>query len=245
MKVDIPYFILSNHHMENILLQQLFESGSSTFTYLLADRYSREAVIIDPVLETVDRDLQLIRELDLNLRFILETHVHADHITGAGILSSATGAVIAISASAQVEGPVKALSDGDVICFGSIELRVIATPGHTNCCMCFVTEGKVFTGDTLLIRSCGRTDFQEGSAQKLFESIQKKLFILPDETVVYPAHDYKGFTSSTIGLEKCHNARINQGRELKDFIHILNNLNLPRPKKIDIALPANLKCGRI
>lgn len=231
--------------MNNVFFQQLFESESSTFTYLLADSNSREAVIIDPVLETAERDLRLIRELDLKLRYILETHVHADHITGAGKLSAATGAEIAICAAAQVEGQVRALHDGDILRFGTHELRVLATPGHTNSCLCFVTDGKVFTGDTLHIRSCGRTDFQEGSAEKLFESIQKQLFSLPDETVVYPAHDYKGFTSSTIGLEKRFNVRMNQERKLEDFVHILNNLNLPRPKKIDIALPANLKCGRI
>lgn len=231
--------------MKNISFHQLFESESSTYTYLLADLDSRDAIIIDPVLEAAERDLRLIEELDLKLGHILETHVHADHITGAGKLSIATGAEIAISAAAQVEGQVRALHDGDVLRFGSHEVRVLATPGHTDSCLCFVTAGKVFTGDTLLIRSCGRTDFQEGSAEKLFESIQKKLFTLPDETVVYPAHDYKGFTSSTIGLEKRFNLRMNQDRKLEDFIHILNNLNLPRPKKIDIALPANLKCGRI
>jgi glyoxylase-like metal-dependent hydrolase (beta-lactamase superfamily II) len=231
--------------MKKFLFQQLFESESSTFTYILADSESREAIIIDPVFETVARDLKLISELNLKLLYVLETHIHADHITGAGKIADATGATIALSEAAQVEGKHKSLRDGDVLRFGSFELKAIATPGHTNSCMCFLFQDRVFTGDALLIRANGRTDFQEGSSEKLFKNVHDKLFALPDDTLVYPAHDYKGFTSSSIGAEKLHNERLNQERKLEDFIQIMASLNLPAPKKLDIALPANLKLGRI
>lgn len=231
--------------MKNLIFQQLFESESSTFTYILADRDTREAVMIDPVLEKVDRDLQLIKELDLKLLYILETHVHADHITGAGKIADATGAQIALSAEANIEGSFKALKDGDVIRFGQHEIKVLTTPGHTNSCLCFLMSDRVFTGDTLMIRANGRTDFQEGSAKNLYENVRSKLFVLPDETLVYPAHDYKGFTSSTIGDEKKHNVRLNQQRKLEDFVQIMADLKLPPPKKLDVAVPANLKLGRV
>lgn len=231
--------------MKNLLFQQLFESESSTFTYLLADASTREAVIIDPVMETLNRDLKLIQELELNLLYVLETHIHADHITGAGKIADATGAQIALSAAAQVEGSHLALNDGNKICFGEFELLALMTPGHTNTCMCFLMQDRVFTGDTLLIRANGRTDFQEGSAERMYQSVHKKLFSLSDDILVYPAHDYKGFTSSSIGAEKRFNVRLSQDRKLEDFIHIMGNLNLPAPKKLDMALPANLKLGRI
>ncbi|KYG67482.1 Zn-dependent hydrolase [Bdellovibrio bacteriovorus] len=228
-----------------MIFQQLFESESSTFTYILADRVTREAVMIDPVLEKVDRDLQLIKELDLKLLYILETHVHADHITGAGKIADATGAQIALSSEANIEGSFKALKEGDVIRFGQYEIKVLTTPGHTNSCLCFLMSDRVFTGDTLMIRANGRTDFQEGSAKSLYENVRTKLFVLPDETLVYPAHDYKGFTSSTIGDEKKHNVRLNQQRKLEDFVQIMADLKLPPPKKLDVAVPANLKLGRV
>ncbi len=231
--------------MKNFIFQQLFESESSTFTYILADAESGEALIIDPVLETVNRDLKLINELDLKLLCVLETHVHADHITGAGKIADSTGAIIALSEAAHVEGRHQALRDGDVIRFGRFELKALTTPGHTNSCMSFLFNDRVFTGDALLIRANGRTDFQEGSSEKLFENVHQKLFSLSDETLVYPAHDYKGFTSSSIGAEKRHNVRLNQQRKLEDFVQIMANLNLPAPKKMDVAVPANLKLGRI
>lgn len=230
--------------MKDILFQQLFESESSTFTYLLADHQTREAVIIDPVLETYERDIQLIGELNLKLLYILETHIHADHVTGAARLAAATGAKIGISAKAQAEGVDWPLKDGDQIHFGSNVIQVLETPGHTDTCQCYLLNDRVFTGDTLLIRGNGRTDFQQGSPKKLYDSVTVKLFALSDETIVYPAHDYKGFTSSTIGIEKKHNVRLGNGRSLESFTEIMNNLKLAQPKKIDIALPANLKCGR-
>lgn len=231
--------------MKNVLFQQLFERESSTYTYLLADADSLEAVIIDPVLETVDRDLQLIKELNLTLLYVLETHIHADHITGAGKISDATGAKIALSSAAGAEGAQVQLKDGDIIQFGRHQLMAIATPGHTDSCMCYLLEDRIFTGDTLMIRTNGRTDFQQGSSQKLYLNVVAKIFTLPDDLIVYPAHDYQGFTSSTIGAEKSFNPRLGQGRDLKEFEKIMSDLKIAQPKKIEAAVPANLKLGRI
>jgi glyoxylase-like metal-dependent hydrolase (beta-lactamase superfamily II) len=177
--------------------------------------------------------------------YALETHVHADHITGAGKIADATGARIALSAKASVEGKHLSLEDGDIIRFGRHQLKAISTPGHTNACMCFQMADRVFTGDTLMIRANGRTDFQEGSATKLYDSVHKKLFTLPDETLVYPAHDYKGMTSTSIGTEKKYNSRLSESRSLEDFVKIMADLKLAPPKKLDVAVPANLKLGRV
>ncbi len=230
--------------MKSLLFQQLFEPVSSTYTYLLADQETREAIIIDPVLETVERDLQLIKDLKLKLIYILETHVHADHITGAGKISDTTGAQICLSANAHANGAQLSLQDGQIIQFGQHQIKTIATPGHTNGCMSYHIGNRIFTGDTLMIRANGRTDFQEGSAENLFHSVRSKLFTLPDDTLVYPAHDYKGFTSSTIGDEKNLNPRLNLNLSLEDFVKIMADLKLAYPKKIDVAVPANLNCGR-
>lgn len=233
----------SGEKMNEIIFHQLFEAESSTYTYIIADPESREAAIIDPVLETVDRDLQLIKELDLRLMYILDTHVHADHVTGAGELRNRTNAKTGLSSTAGVECADIALEDGQELSLGAKRIRVIATPGHTNTCLSFYFEGLAFTGDTLLIRGSGRTDFQQGSADKLYESVTEKLFRLPEQTKIYPGHDYRGFTSSTIGLEKAFNSRLGGGRSREDFKKIMSELKLADPKKIHEVVPANMSCG--
>lgn len=227
----------------NSIFFQLFEPESSTYTYIIGDSLTKEAAIIDPVMETVDRDLKFIDELGLNLLYILDTHVHADHITAAGELKKMTGAKTAVSSLAKVECVDLLLDDGQELKLGNKTIKAITTPGHTNSCMSFYFEGKIFTGDTLLIRGSGRTDFQQGSSENLYNSVHNKLYRLPDETVVYPAHDYRGFTSSTIALEKKFNPRLGVDKSLDDFKKIMSELKLPYPKKIDVSLPANLKCG--
>ena len=229
----------------NTLFYQLFEPTSSTYTYIIGDALTKEAAIIDPVIETFDRDLKFINELGLKLLYILDTHVHADHITSAFELRKITGAKTAISHLACVECVDLLLEDGQELKLGNKTVKAITTPGHTNSCMSYYFEGRVFTGDTLLIRGCGRTDFQQGSAEKLFHSVHEKLYKLPDETILYPGHDYRGFTSSTIALEKNFNPRLGLKNSLEDFKKIMVELNLPYPKKIDVSLPANLKCGNI
>lgn len=228
----------------NTIFHQLFESESSTYTYIIADRQTKEAAIIDPVLETVDRDLKLIEELGLRLVYVLDTHIHADHITGAGEIRKRTEAKTAVSRRANVDCVDIALEDGQELTLGNKAIKVIATPGHTDTCLTFGFEGMVFTGDALLIRGCGRTDFQQGSADDLFESVREKLFQLPDDTVVYPGHDYRGLTSTTIGLEKAHNPRLGIKNSIEDFKKIMAELKLANPKKIHEAVPANLACGR-
>lgn len=227
----------------DILFQQLFEPESSTYTYIIADKKSKEAAIIDPVLETVDRDLKLIEEMGLRLMYVLDTHIHADHVTGAGEIRKRTQAKSGVSHEAKVACVDIPLEDGQELLLGDKKIKVIATPGHTDTCLSYAFEGMVFTGDSLLIRGCGRTDFQQGSSDKLYESVQNKLFRLPDETTIYPAHDYKGLTSSTIGLEKQFNPRLGLGRTKDEFKKIMSDLKLANPKKIQEAVPANLKCG--
>ncbi len=228
-----------------MLFQQLFEACSSTYTYIVGDEQTREAIIIDPVLETLDRDLKLIDELGLKLLYSLETHIHADHVTSSGRIADVTGAQIVVGENAHVGCRAMKIADGETLNFGKYTLRAIATPGHTPCSMSYYVEDRVFTGDTLLIRGNGRTDFQGGCPEKLYRNVTTKLFGLPEETLVYPGHDYKGFTSSTIGCEKKYNARLGQQRTLNEFVEIMKNLALPPPKKIDIAVPANLQCGRV
>lgn len=228
-----------------VYVQQLFEAQSSTYTYLLADLKAKEAVLIDTVLETVDRDLKLIQELGLSLKYVLDTHVHADHVTGAGEIRRRLGTPTALAKQAHVACCDLGLSDGDELKFGKFSIRALETPGHTDSSLSFVCENMVFTGDALLIRGCGRTDFQGGSADKLYESVTKKIFNLPSDTVVYPGHDYKGFTSSTVQAEIEHNPRLGQGKSKAQFCEIMANLKLDYPKKIDIALPANQACGVI
>lgn len=226
-----------------MIFHQLFESETSTYTYILADEETREAIIVDPVLETADRDLKLLGELNLKLKYIVDTHIHADHVTGAGHLRKMTGAQTGVSAQAKVDCADISLRDGDELSFGKYKLKALETPGHTDSCMSYFVDGKVFTGDALLIRGTGRTDFQQGSSDKLYDSIKTKLFSLPDETIVYPGHDYRGFASSTIGLEKKYNPRVGAGRTKDEFVKIMGELKLANPKKIHEAVPANLGCG--
>ncbi|XP_017559413.1 persulfide dioxygenase ETHE1, mitochondrial [Pygocentrus nattereri] len=226
-----------------LLFRQLFESESSTYSYLLADVESREAVLIDPVLETVERDLKLIDELGLKLKVAANTHCHADHITGSGLLKQRVfGLKSAISVHSGAAADIM-LTEGDKITFGRHSLTVRETPGHTDGCITYVTgdQSMAFTGDALLIRGCGRTDFQQGCSKKLYESVHQKIFTLPGDCLVYPAHDYKGQTLSTVDEEKKFNPRLT--KSLEEFVKIMDNLNLPKPAKIDIAVPANLVCG--
>lgn len=228
----------------DIIFHQLFEAESSTYTYIIADKKSKEAAIIDPVLETVDRDLKLIEELGLRLMYVLDTHIHADHITGAGEIRKRTQAKTAVSQEAAVDCVDIPLEDGQELLLGDKKIKVIATPGHTNTCMTYSFEGMIFTGDALLIRGCGRTDFQQGSSDKLYESVHEKLFRLPSDTTVYPGHDYRGQTSSTVGLEKQFNPRLGEAQSKEDFKKIMSELKLANPKKIHEAVPANLACGK-
>ncbi len=216
-----------------MIFKQIFDSHTSTYTYLLADAATREAVIIDPVLERVDRDVALISELGLKLLYTIDTHAHADHITAADQLRKRLNAQSVVSSSAGVQCVDVAVEHGDRIEFGSHSLEVRHTPGHTKGCATFVldTDGetKAFTGDTLLVRGCGRTDFQEGSADDLYRSVHEQIFSLPDETRIYPGHDYKGHSSTTVAEEKAHNPRLNTGVGPAEFAQIMAELDLPPP----------------
>ncbi len=221
---------------------QMFDPASSTYTYLLVDPVSQEALIIDPVDEHLARDLDALQSRGLRLVWAVETHAHADHITSAGRLVEHTGARSAAPSGCGIGTAAVQLQHGDELRFGSETLRALHTPGHTAGSMSFVWREHVFTGDTLLIGGCGRTDFQSGSAHDLYRSLTEVLFALPDDTVVWPGHDYRGQTHSTIGHEKRHNARV-AGRSEAEFIALMNSLNLPRPRRIDEAVPANLTSG--
>jgi glyoxylase-like metal-dependent hydrolase (beta-lactamase superfamily II) len=222
---------------------QLFDADSSTFTYILAAPGSNEAVILDSVDHHWERDLRHLERLGLRLACALETHVHADHVTGAGKLRAMTGAKTAAPSGCGVLPAEVQLNDGDVMRFGAgEEIRVLHTPGHTAGSMCYVWRDNVFTGDTLLIDGCGRTDFQSGSAEALYDSVTRKLFVLPDDMRVWPGHDYKGQSVSSIGWEKRHNARL-ANRSRDDFVTLMNALNLPRPRLMDVAVPANRNLG--
>lgn len=222
---------------------QLFDTESSTFTYILAVPGERKAVLIDPVARHLERDLKHLERLDLELAYILETHAHADHVTSAGRLRELTGAKAAVPAGCAIPGAELQLQDGDVIAFGQDEkITVLHTPGHTAGSMSYLWRGNVFTGDTLLIDGCGRTDFQSGSAEALYESVGQKLFTLPDDTRVWPGHDYRGQSVSSIGWEKRHNARL-ANRSKDDFVKLMAALDLPKPAMIDVAVPANQSLG--
>ena len=227
----------------SLIFRPLFEKQSSTYTYLLADSQSKEAVIIDAVSETKQRDIGLIEELGLNLKYIIETHVHADHITSSCPLKDKFNqAQIVLGEDNSVACADVLIKDGENLQFGEFTLTALSTPGHTNGCMSFVVGDKVFTGDALLIRSCGRCDFQGGSADKLFDSIQK-IFTLPDETYVYPAHDYGGRTVSSIWEEKAFNEMIGGNVDKQEFVRRVDAMELSLPAKIHVAVPSNQVCG--
>jgi glyoxylase-like metal-dependent hydrolase (beta-lactamase superfamily II)/rhodanese-related sulfurtransferase len=227
-----------------MIFRQLLDNESKTYTYLLGDPWSREAAIIDPVLEQFERDTQIIEELGLKLVYSLETHCHADHVTGGGLLRARHGCKTGAAKVAGIKGVDIELTDGDALRFGLQALEVRSTPGHTAGCVSYVTadRSKVFTGDALMIRGCGRTDFQEGDPRTLYRSLRDKIFSLPDDTLVYPGHDYKGRTVSSVGEEKAHNPRL-AGKSEDEFAAIMDGLKLAYPRKIDVALPANKKMG--
>lgn len=229
--------------MEDVIFRQFFDSRTSTYTYLLADKQSKEAVLIDPVVELVDRDLKTIQELGLTLKYGVNTHVHADHVTGTGEIKKRLPTCQSVIAEvSNAKSDIK-ISEGDHINFGKFNLECRSTPGHTNGCTTYVWHEKkmAFTGDALLIRGCGRTDFQEGSPATLYDMVHGKILSLPSEFQLYPAHDYKGQTVTTVGEEKQFNPRLTKSKE--EFIKIMENLNLPYPRFIDEALPANMVCG--
>ena len=229
-----------------LIFRQLFDPTSSTYTYLLADRRSGEAVIIDPVFEQARRDAALVSELGLRLRWTLETHTHADHVTGAWLLKRLCGADIAVPAEGGAQGADRTLRHGDRIAFGARHLAVRATPGHTDGCLSFVLddESMAFSGDCLLVRGCGRTDFQQGDPHRLWRSVRAELFSLPLDCLLYPAHDYRGLTVTSVREERTYNPRLGGEIGEDDFVGYMHNLKLPHPKQIDVAVPANLVCGR-
>lgn len=225
-----------------MIFRQLFDNESCTYTYLLADKVSLESILIDPVKEHALEYIKLLHTLGLTLKYCLETHVHADHVTGCGSLREKTGCRIAEGHRSKARGIDLLLKDGDTIAFGKHEIRVIATPGHTPCSVSYLVGDRIFTGDTLLINGCGRTDFQGGSAATLWDSMTQKLFALPPDTLVYPGHDYKKMRVSTIAQEMDLNPRFH-GKTRLDFIELMNDLKLDPPKRIQEAVPANERLG--
>lgn len=227
-----------------LLFRQLFDPVSCTYTYLLAD--AGEAILIDPVFEQAARDAALMRELGLHLVATAETHVHADHVSAGWLHKSQSGSRIAIAAASGVEGADLRLVHGDRVAFGRRFIEARATPGHTDGCMTYVLDdaSRAFTGDALLVRGCGRTDFQQGSAERMYRSVHGQIFTLPDHCLLYPGHDYRGLTASSVAEERRFNPRLGGDSNLGDFVGHMEHLGLPHPKLIDIAVPANLRCGR-
>src|SRR5262252_3938802 len=225
-----------------MIFRQLFDSVSGTYSYLLASRAGGEAMILDPVLEKADRYCQLLRELDLKLVKAVDTHLHADHVTALGEFSDRTHCITIMGEQSKADVVSMRVADGDKVTIEGLTLDVMYTPGHTDDSYSYLMGDRVFTGDTLLIRGTGRTDFQNGSSRAQYESIFNRLLKLPDETLVYPAHDYKGETVSTIREEKAFNPRL-QVKSIDDYVALMNNLNLPNPKMMDVAVPANMKVG--
>ena len=229
-----------------LIFRQLFDPQSSTYSYLLADPETADAVLIDPVFEQVPRDSALLRELGLKLLFTLESHVHADHVTGASLLKQRLGSRIALSGASGAEGADRYLADRERVVFGKRYLEVRATPGHTNGCVTYVldNESMAFTGDCLLIRGCGRTDFQQGDPRAMYRSVHTQIFSLPESCLLYPGHDYRGLSVTSMAEERRFNPRLGGQLSEDDFVGYMRNLGLPHPKQMDIAVPANLKCGR-
>jgi sulfur dioxygenase len=225
-----------------MLFRQLFDHDTYTYTYLIAQDYGQPAFIIDSVDKHIDLYLRLLKEYQLTLAATLDTHVHADHITASGKLRQATQCKIIMGAHSKAQGLDQTLADGEVITIGGMALTALYTPGHTDDSYCYLLADRVFTGDTLFIRGSGRTDFQHGNSVHAYQSITEKLFTLPEATLVYPGHDYNGMTVSTIGEEKQHNPRL-QVRSVAEYQQLMDNLNLAKPKLIDVAVPANLQCG--
>ncbi|KFI22825.1 MBL fold metallo-hydrolase [Nitrosococcus oceani] len=231
-----------------MLFKQLFEPVSFTYSYLLACPETGQCALIDPVIDTAERDLEILQKLGLKLTYTIDTHVHADHLTGALKLKQLTGSQICYPAMDQFSCVDIGLREGESFSIGNIELHPLFTPGHTDTHHCYIVDDQthtlLFSGDALLIDACGRTDFQQGDTTSLYHSIRDKLFILPDETLVYPAHNYEGRFISTIAQEKKRNPRIKESTSLEDFTTIMNNLDLPYPQKIDFAVPGNQMCGQ-
>jgi glyoxylase-like metal-dependent hydrolase (beta-lactamase superfamily II)/rhodanese-related sulfurtransferase len=229
-----------------LIFRQLFDAQSSTYTYLLGDSASSEAILIDPVFEQVRRDAALIQELKLNLQWTLDTHVHADHVTGAWLMKQRIASRIALSASGGAAGADRLLNHGDQVAFGRRCVEVRATPGHTDGCITYVLDDQsmAFTGDCLLIRGSGRTDFQQGDPRLMFKSVREQIFSLPATCLIYPAHDYRGVMVTSVEEERRYNPRLGGDIGIDDFAGYMDNLGLPHPKQIDVAVPANLQCGK-
>ncbi len=228
-----------------LIFRQLFDAQSSTYTYLLGDSDGGEAILIDPVFEQVRRDAALAHELNLRFLWTLETHVHADHVTGAWLMKQRAGSRIALSAHSGAAGADRLLKHGERIAFGRRHVEVRATPGHTNGCVTYVLDdmSRAFTGDCLLIRGSGRTDFQQGDPRRMFQSVREQIFALPAACLLYPGHDYRGVTVTSVEEERRFNPRLGGDIGVDDFAGYMHNLGLPHPKQIDVAVPANLQCG--
>jgi sulfur dioxygenase len=230
-----------------MLFRQLFEPKSSAYTYLIGCEDEGEAVLIDPVLETVDRDLKLLGELGLTLKYTIETHIHADHVTGAARLREATGCQCAVPEKSGADQIDVAVREGAAIEIGGLRLQPLYTPGHTDDHHSYLLEAggtaRVFTGDALMIEGCGRTDFQNGDPATLYRSVHEKIFSLADDTLVYPGHDYQQRRVSSVGQEKARNPRLGGGKTVEEFVAIMAALDLPHPKMMDVAVPANRECG--
>jgi glyoxylase-like metal-dependent hydrolase (beta-lactamase superfamily II) len=226
-----------------MFIRQLFDRETSTYTYIIADEASNEAAIIDPVKEQFNRDVLLIEQLGFNLKYALETHVHADHITSSGQMREKFSAKVALHENSGAKCADILLKDNDVLTLGELEIKALHTPGHTDADLSFSVDDYVFTGDALLVRDCGRTDFQAGSSETLYNSINNKIFSLDEKTTIYPGHDYYGFTASTVKEEKQFNNRLGNGKTEDEFVEIMANLDLALPKRIKESVPGNTNCG--